>query len=286
MALALLGQVAFDLKTRPAVDRQNKLFSRNGQSFLFKAMRLEGIALPLDFNAKLALLKRLETLRAAHTTGLVLSSSQADAMVDLAACAGLPALVEIDLPQDVFTSAATAAALTSAARLLRLLQGRPGLFGYVVNCQFSSQTFRTQGLRRVRRSLTAFLETIHRGDSGALAAVRRRADTMALSIPGEDFIYAGATALKPAELRDYLAALRDIAGQRPVVLEFTEPSPEQDQAVAAAFANGAAGVVAPRLPAPTCVEWLGVRALRPEGAMPFRRFGTNFPSVSFWSSKP
>ncbi len=287
MALALISQVAFELKTRPRVDCQNKLFSRNGQSFPFKAMRLEGIALQLDFNAKLALLRRFEKLKAAHTTGLVLSWNQADAIIELAACAGLPALVEFDLaPKDVVDSGAMTAALENAERLVRLLQGRPGLFGYVVNCQFSPETVRARGLRRLRRGLAAFFDTIHGGDSGALAAVRRRADMMAISIPGEDFIYADAAALKPVELCGYLAALRDIAGQRPVVLEFTEPSPEQDEAVATAFANGAAGVVAPRLPAPESVEWLDVRALRPEGAMPFRRFDTNCPSAPYGSSKP
>ncbi len=287
MALAFFLRMALDLKTKPAVDCQDKLFSRNGQSFLFKAMRLDGIGLALDFNAKFALLNRFEKLKTAHTSGLMLSSTQADAIIDLAARAGLSALVEIDLvAQDVVASGAIAAAVTRAAHLVRLLKGRSGLFGYVVNCPFSSETVRAHGLRRVRRCLTAFLDSIRGGDSRTLVAIRRRADTMTLSIPGEDFIYADAAALKPAELRGYLAALHDIARERPLVLEFTEPSPEQDEAVAVAFENGAAGVVAPRLPAPASVEWLGVRALRPEGAMPFRRFGANFSPAPCRSPKP
>ena len=56
---------------------------------------------------------------------------------------------------------------------------------------------------------------------------------------------------------------------RPVLIEFADASPGQDVAVAVAFGTGAAGVVAPAVPAPVSHDWLGVRMLRASELMPF-----------------
>lgn len=265
--------MAFALEIQPAVDCHAKFFSQGGQKFVFRAMRLDGVRPPLDFNAKLELLNRFEKIRAAHTTGLVLSLTQADAVVDLAARARFVSLVEIDVaPEQIAAWSALAAA--RIADLMRFLRGRSGLFGYVVNCPLA-EVVRTCRLRRIRRNLAALVDRIHESDDRTLVAVRRRSVNFALSVSGEDFIYADAGPLRPAEVRDHLAALHDIARERPVVLEFTEPTPEQDEAIAVAFAQRAAGVVAPRVPAAASSGSMDLSFLRPEAAMPFRGFGAN-----------
>ena len=53
------------------------------------------------------------------------------------------------------------------------------------------------------------------------------------------------------------------------MIEFAQASSGQDAAVAEVFGAGAAGVVAPPVPAPPSRDWLGIRMLRPAETMPF-----------------
>ncbi|HVN29497.1 MAG TPA: hypothetical protein VMT64_13460, partial [Candidatus Binataceae bacterium] len=66
-----------------------KFFSRKGQKFFLKAMRLDGVGGTLDFDAKLRLLSRFEDLKQAHTTALLLTEEQSNPILDLAATVGL-----------------------------------------------------------------------------------------------------------------------------------------------------------------------------------------------------
>src|ERR1700687_5679670 len=72
-----------------------KFLSRAGQKFFFKAMRLTDVSGSLDFGQKLKLRKRLDDLRTSHTTGLVLTEAQSQPCLDIAAPAGLGAMVEL-----------------------------------------------------------------------------------------------------------------------------------------------------------------------------------------------
>ena len=82
-----------------------KFFSRRGQKFFFKAMRLPDVSATLDFGQKLKIRKRLDDLKAAHTTGLVLTEAQAQPLLDLAAQSGLSAIVELSIaPEDLLRS--------------------------------------------------------------------------------------------------------------------------------------------------------------------------------------
>jgi glycosyltransferase involved in cell wall biosynthesis len=85
----------------------------------------------------------------------------------------------------------------------------------------------------------------------------------------EDFIYGEVPTLAPVELRDFAVSLHNIAEARPLVIEFSQASPGQDEAVAVAFGAGAAGVVAPPVPTPASTEWMSARLMHASELMPF-----------------
>ena len=58
-------------------------------------MRLADVSATLDFTQKLKLRKRLDDLRTAHTTGVVLTEAQSQPCLDIAAQSGLVAMVEL-----------------------------------------------------------------------------------------------------------------------------------------------------------------------------------------------
>jgi len=88
------------LRSRPSPPTANSL-SRAGQKFFFKAMRLPDVSATLDFSQKLKLRKRLDDLKTAHTTGLLLEAkAQAQPCLDLAAQSGLVAIVELRITSD------------------------------------------------------------------------------------------------------------------------------------------------------------------------------------------
>src|SRR5260370_29102791 len=84
------------------VTTHGKFLSRAGQKFFFKAMRLPDVTATLDFSQKLKLRKRLDDLKTAHTTGLILSEAQAHPCLDLASQSGMVAVVELRLTFDEF----------------------------------------------------------------------------------------------------------------------------------------------------------------------------------------
>ncbi len=254
------------------VSANGKFFSRNAEKFFFKGMRMGRTPAVLDFTEKLKLHNRLDDLRAGYTTGLILDEGQAHQVLDLASQAGLPSLVEIRVdPADVRDPERWLAAVSRVAHLANVLRGRPTLFGYLVDCPFSQDELRAVGLERVRRRLRYLLKTIKRHDDRVMAALRHRASTRALALLDEDFIYADVPALSPSDLKEYIVSLHNLAEARPVILEFAETSPGQDEAVALAFGTGAAGVVAPLVPAavPASRDWLGAKLLRASDVMPF-----------------
>ena len=79
----------------PRVTPHGKFLSRSEQKFFFKAMRLADVSGSLDFGQKLKLRKRLDDLKTSHTTGLVLTEAQSQPCLDIAAQAGLVAMVEL-----------------------------------------------------------------------------------------------------------------------------------------------------------------------------------------------
>lgn len=88
------SQMLTETAVIPTITAQAKFFSRSGQKFFFKAMRLPDVGPSLDFGQKLALRRRFEELKLAHTTGLVVTEAQAQPVLDIAAQAGVAAMLD------------------------------------------------------------------------------------------------------------------------------------------------------------------------------------------------
>jgi len=259
--------------TNPSPSRviaHGKFLSKADQKFFFKAMRLTDVSGSLDFGQKLKLRRRLDDLRASHTTGLVLTEAQAQPCLDVAAQAGLVAMVELRITADELTSRRGWKSVESRiAHTANIFGHHPALVGYILDCQIGQDALRTGGLDSARRRMRGIVRTIKERAPEAMVGIKVRPETRALSVLEEDFLYAEIPALAPVEIRDFVVALHNLAEARPVLIEFREASPGQDEAVAMAFGTGAAGVVAPPVPAPVSHDWLGVKMLRAADVMPF-----------------
>ena len=262
------------IKSGPAqqqhVTPHGKFLSRAGQKLFFKAMRLADVSAKLDFTQKLKLRKRLDNLRTAHTTGVVLTEAQSQPCLDIAAQSGLVAMVELRIAADELTrSRGWKSVVSRIARTANILGRHPALVGYLLDCEIGQDALRAGGLEKARRRVRGVVKTIKGRAPEAMVGIKVRPETLALSILEQDFLYAEIPALEPVEIRDFVVALHNVAEARPVVIEFKDASPGQDEAVAVAFGTGAAGVVAPPVPAPVSHDWLGVRMMRASDVMPF-----------------
>jgi O-antigen biosynthesis protein len=254
----------------PAIVAHGKFLSRFGHKYFFKAMRLEDISPTLDFDDQLKLRRRLDALKLAHTTGLVLTEEQSYSVLDVAAQAGLQTLVEFSVaPEEILDRKKWNAAYSRIAHAANILHSNPALLGYLIDCPIKQDALRAHGLAIVRKRLKTLLKTIRGLAPHALLSIKVRPETRALSLLEEDFLYGEIPALAPVEIRDFVVSLHNVAEIRPVVIEFAHGSPGQDEAVAMAFGTGAAGVIAPPVPAATSHDWLGVRMLRASDLMPF-----------------
>jgi O-antigen biosynthesis protein len=245
-----------DIEPLRSVTPHGKFFSRKGHKFFLKAMRLEGIGASLDFEAKVRLLARLDDLKQVHTTALILTEAQSNPILDLAGTTGMYSIIELELaPEEIVDRRKLAEATARIAHTVNIFNGRPGLLGFLINCAISQDTVRAYGLAKARRTLRDLIELIKSRNSSALVAIRHRPETRALAMLEEDFIYSDVPALAPVELRDYIVSLHNLAEARPLVIEFNQSSPGQDEAVAVAFGTGAAGVVAPPVPTPASPDF-------------------------------
>ena len=233
-------------------------------------MRLTDVDSSLDFAQKLALRKRLDELAAAHTTGLVLTEEQAEPVLGLAGQAGLYSLVEVATkPEELLSRSGFRALISRAAHKANVLRGHPALLGYLIDCPIEPDTLRLYGIKRVRRRLRTLMRVMRQADSGKLIALRHRPETLALALDDEDFIFANMPALTPVELKNYVLRLHNLAEIRPVIIEFGEGLPGQDELVACAFGLGAAGVVAAAVQKAAPPGWLGIRMLSAGELLPF-----------------
>lgn len=231
-----------DIEPLCSVTPHGKFFSRKGQKFFLKAMRLEGVGATLDFEAKLRLLSRLDDLKQVHTTALVLTEAQSNPVLDLASTVGLYSIVELEVaPEEIIDRRKLAEATAHIAHTVNIFNGRAGLLGFLINCPISQDALRAYGLGKARRALRDIIDTIKSRNASALVAIRHRPDTRALAMLEEDFIYGDIPALAPVELRDFIVSLHNLAEARPLIIEFSQSSPGQDEAVAVAFGTGVAG---------------------------------------------
>ncbi|HEY6395758.1 MAG TPA: glycosyltransferase [Candidatus Binataceae bacterium] len=252
------------------ISAHGKFLSRSGQKFFFKAMRLAGVTSTLDFGQKIKLRRRLDHLKQAHTTGLVLSEAQSQPALDIAAQAGLVALIELEVaPEELLEREKWLCAISRVAHAANILCNHPAVLGFLIDCPISQDAIRAYGLEKIRRRARRLIAEIKVRAPQTLAAIKHRPETRALALIEEDFIYGEIPPLEPVELRDFVVSLHNIAEARPVVIEFAQTSPGQDEAVGVAFGTGAAGVVAPPIPAPLSTDWLSIRMLQASELMPF-----------------
>src|ERR1700683_2382246 len=114
-----------DVEPLRSVAPHGKFFSRKGQKFFLKAMRLDGVASTLDFEAKVRLLGRLDDLKQAHTTALILTEAQSNPILDLGATVGLYSVIELDLaPEEIFDRRKLGEATKRIAHTVNILNGR------------------------------------------------------------------------------------------------------------------------------------------------------------------
>lgn len=257
-------------KTSAKVTRHGKFFSRHGQKFYFKAMRFTHAGDTPDWPRKLAIRQRFEELSRGHTTGLILLERQAEALLGIAAQAGLQAMVELSVTvEEASSDRALSDRIARIVEAVELWHGDPALAGYLIDCPIDPATLRHRGLRQVQRRLGKLIQAIRRSDGDCLVALKHRPATVGLASLDEDLIYADMPALAPAELRASVVRLHNLAEVRPVVLEFGEGLPGQDEVVALAFGLGAAGVVAPATQPAALPGTLGLRVLSAGELLPF-----------------
>ncbi|HKM99990.1 MAG TPA: glycosyltransferase [Candidatus Binataceae bacterium] len=269
------------ISSHHAILTQAKFFARSGHKFFLKATRLEGVGAALDFDGKLKLRRRLEDLKHAHTTGLILTEAQSQPALDIVAAAGMIAMVELGVaPGDLLDAGRMQSVVTRLAHTANINRSHAALAGYLIDFPITQDALRVAGLARVRRRLRYLLRMLQEHDRDALFAIKHRPDTRALALEDEDFIYSEVPALEPMELRDFVVSLHNLADARPVVIEFVQASPAQDDAVAVAFGAGAAGVVAPPVPVPASRDWLGVRMLRAAELLPFMTLNGSCPPLT------
>jgi hypothetical protein len=251
-----------------------KFFSRSGRKFFLTATRLDGFGTTLDLNEKLKLRRRLEDLKAAHTTGLILTEGQSQPALDVVAAAGMVAIVDLSIePGDLVYRSRFAELVSRVAHAGNVYRSHPGLMGYLIDFPLEPDTSHESSclitVKTVRRRLCTLVSVLKQHAPNALVAIKRGEGSLAPTMAEEDFLYCSTARLEERRLRPWIQNLHRLAGPRPVVIEFAPGSSRQDEAVAEAFGAGAAGVVAPSVPAPPSRDWLGIRMLRPAETMPF-----------------
>jgi hypothetical protein len=207
-------------RSRLAILAQGKFFSRAGQKFFLKATRLADVPATLDLSQRLVVKHRLQSLREAHTTALVLSEKQAESLLDLATFTGLHALVELAVkPEELLEPARARETVARIVHTVNIYLNHPSLIGYLIDCPIAPEQLRMLGVERPRRALDRVIRTIHLRDPRALVALKHRPPTVALAMGAEDFLYAEVGGFSPAELAPFVIALHNLAMARPVVID-------------------------------------------------------------------
>ncbi|HJU11783.1 MAG TPA: glycosyltransferase [Candidatus Binataceae bacterium] len=235
--------------TIPPIVPAGKFFSRAGDKFFLKAVRLEVPSGLLDFESKIALRKRLADLHAAHTNTFLISDENAEPVLDLASRPDSHALVEINIVEDQLLSRSLFDGFRNRVAELR---SYTGIIGYLLNCQINPELLRDRGPERIRRRLAAILAAVRELDPHRMIGFKHLPGTSGLILPDEDFVYTVAPPIAADELHSLIVRLHNLAEARPVVLELPHRAPEQSQVIESAFAWGTAGIVAHEMLAGNC----------------------------------
>jgi hypothetical protein len=283
----------------PPVTVHGKFLRRGDEKFLLRAMRLPGVGAVLDLSEKFTLRKRLDELAAANVNTMILTEAQAETVLSLASPAGLCAMVEVAIDSSDFASPVHILATTDRiAKAVRDLRGYPALIGFLVDCSFDVDSDGTPASAKhkpnaVRSALEAVMRTVRETDSRFLITLKRRDDHStvphsmvaqptglhpAVALTDEDLTFASLAKIDAADVSPIIYALHEIADARPLVIEFGEEFPGQDEVVARAFGFGAAGVVAPALRRAMSSERQNIRMLSAGELLPFTNLeGSSVP---------
>jgi glycosyltransferase involved in cell wall biosynthesis len=260
------------------VTAHGKFLSRANTKFFLKAIRLERQTTPLDLYKQVNLRDRLKKFHDSHTTSLIVAYDDAGTVLDVAAQAGLCTIVELSVaPDALLARKSLRAERERLAEQVRALSARPGLIGYLIECHLSQDFLRVHGFERVRRRLRALITTVRRSSLNLLVAIKHRPSTRAAALLEEDFVYSVVPPLSPVELKEYVTGLHNLAESRPVVIEFEQAMPDQDDLVASAFGLGAAGVVAPVARAIPRPDLMTLKMLTAAEVMPFLTLNGSCP---------
>ncbi len=255
-----------------------KFFTRSEQKFFFKAVRLEHVVAPLDLTGRVNLRDRFAKLADAHTTSLIVPEADADAVIDLAAQAGLCTMVELSVaPTSLLDRRSLRTIKTQLGARVRALNGRPGLIGYLIDCPVSQDFLKLHGLEGFRRRLRSLIAVLRDAAGQRLIAVKHRPSTRGCALLEEDLIYSVVPPLSPADLKEYVTGLHNLAEARPIVIEFEQASADQDDLVACAFGLGAGGVVAPIVRAAPRADLMSLKMLTAGELMPFLTLNGSCP---------
>ena len=288
--LAFAGVIAAPTKV-PSILPDGKFFGRGDEKFFLKAVRYRAPRNLSSFAERIALRKQFEDLSAAHTTAVVIPDDDAAALLDPAAEQGLYALIELKIPPDaLFSRRAIRAAIEQLRQRITGLRSYPGLIGYLLDCPLEPDVLRSRGLEMLRSRLSKMITAIHQCDARKMVGLKHRPSTVGLTLRDEDFIYALMPPFGPGELRSSAIRLHNLAEARPVVLEFVQAPPNQDELIAYAFALGAAGVVAPapgdyRGSKSLGDHSLALKALRTSELLPFLTLNGSCPPKPAWLPK-
>src|SRR5215813_9349373 len=121
--------------SRHPLSVNGKFLSRGGQKFFLKAMRLTDVGATLDLSQKLKLRRRFDDLVQAHATGLILNEAQASPVLDIAAAAGLVAIVELAInPDEILDDNRWQPLISRVAHTANIYRGHSALAGYLIDC--------------------------------------------------------------------------------------------------------------------------------------------------------
>ncbi len=230
------------------IARHGKFFRQGRNKFFLKAVRFGAEASSVRFEDKIALRKRLADLRAAHTTAFLVEDDGTP-LVDLVGEWGLYAIVRLRvLPGTLFSSNGLRASILELRAKINTLRSYPLLIAYLLDCPIEPDVLRFHGLETARSRLQRLIRELREFDPDRMLGLRHQAGTLGLASPDEDFLYIAMPPLSPAELRSRIIRLHNIAGARPLILEFEQTASGQDELIACAFGLGAAGLVVPERP--------------------------------------
>jgi GT2 family glycosyltransferase len=178
-------------------------------------------------------------------------------------------------------------------RTVSVLRGYTALIGFLIDCPGDGSTIPPSALATLRRGLAMLARTIHESHGNQLIAFKRRANAPAIATGTaelahtlfqelsqelsddlcEDLTYVNLARIAAVEFGPAISALHRLAAARPLIIEFGEEFPGQEEMVTHAFGLGAAGVVAPAMQPAASPGWQNVRMLSAGELLPFAHLG-------------